>query len=267
MLSQLLFGDLVKVLETKGRKWARVHYQRYHQVGWMLQRQMKPISQVEFEHFGHAFAYVLDLVHPVMAHDHMFPVTLGARLPGFDGMSFRLGDLEYTFSGQAVEPVELRPEPALLLKLAKRLLHAPSLRGGLSPFGIDSGGLTQLLFGLLGVILPSDPEDQVRVGESIDFIDQVREGDIAYFEDAFGRVAHCGIVMPDQRILHAYGEVRLDRLDHFGIFEAGTKRYTWRLRLVKRHLMVAGKRRLLPNLTQRADRQAELFPGVTSQRL
>ena len=267
MLSQLLFGDLVEVLETRGRKWAWVHCPRYHQVGWVLQRQIKPLTQAEFEHFSHAFAYVLDLVHPVMASDHVLPVTLGARLPDFDGMSFTLDGCEYTFSGQAVSPIELRPEPAMVLKLAKRLMHAPCLRGGRSPFGIDSGGLTQLLYGLVGIELPSEPEEQVRMGESIDFADQMREGDIAYFEDAFGRVAHCGMILPGQRVLHAFGEVRVDPLDHFGIFEPQTGRYSWRLRLIKRHLMMAGKRRLLPNLPPRADRQSELFPSRTSQRL
>jgi hypothetical protein len=42
--------------------------------------------------------------------------------------------------------------------------------------------------------------------------------------------------MGDQKIIHASGKVRIDRIDHEGIFNEETGRYTHRLRLLKRIL-------------------------------
>ena len=43
-----------------------------------------------------------------------------------------------------------------------------------------------------------------------------------------------GIVLNEQRIIHASGEVRIDKLDHQGIFNEEIQRYTHHLRIIKR---------------------------------
>ncbi len=259
LLTQVLFGDLVEVVEAKGKKWVKVRCARDGQMGWAIRRQLLSITPREYALYRTHFALVLELVHPVMGPDHMVPVTLGARLPQFDGMQFAMGDRTYTFSGQAVFPDHLQPTATLLIKLANRYLHAPALRGGRSPFGIDSGGLVQLLFGMLGIDLPADPEEQVMAGVDIDFLDQSQAGDLAFFDDAFGRIAHVGLVLPEQRVLHVYEKVRVDRLDHFGVYEDESRSYLRRLRLVKRLLAPAGTPDDKPAVESRSARQAELF--------
>ena len=42
--------------------------------------------------------------------------------------------------------------------------------------------------------------------------------------------------MPDCHVIHASGKVRIDKLDHFGIFNRELNRYTHQLRIVKRVL-------------------------------
>ena len=107
--------------------------------------------------------------------------------------------------------------------------------------------------------LPPEPEDQVREGEDVDFIDQSHAGDLAFFEDTFGRIAHVGLVLPGHRVLHVHEKVRIDRLDHFGVYEAETASYLRRLRLIKRLLEPPGKPVAEPVIEARSARQAQLF--------
>jgi len=45
-----------------------------------------------------------------------------------------------------------------------------------------------------------------------------------------------GLLLEDQQIIHASGEVRIDPLDHNGIFNRDRQKYTHKLRLIKRLL-------------------------------
>lgn len=236
MVSQLLFGELVEIIETKGRLWSRVRCQWDNLVGWVATHQLQAITPSEFVTFNEHFAYNLEITQAVMGSDFFLPITLGAQLPNFDGIRFQLADAIYTFSGQAVFPKDITPTSDFILKIARRYLHAPALSGGRSPFGIDSSGLTQMVFKIAGVRIPREAPQQVFMGETIDFIEQSQPGDLAFFEDRAGRIAHVGILMPNLQIIHAYGKVRIDTIDHFGIYNNDQARYTHRLRVVKRVL-------------------------------
>jgi hypothetical protein len=41
-------------------------------------------------------------------------------------------------------------------------------------------------------------------------------------------------MLENQQIIHAHGEVRIDQLDHYGIYNNQRKRYSHKLRLIKR---------------------------------
>jgi len=235
-LTQLLFGEMVEILEKKGKQWVKIRCTWDNCIGWVEARQIKPITPREYEFFRHNFAYSLDLLQPLLAGDHHLPITIGAQLPGFDGMRFRLDNLTYLFSGQAVFPKNLKPTIDLTLKIAKRYLYAPAQWGGRSPLGIDSSGFTQLVYKLLGIHLHRQPNQQVVQGHAVDFLSQSQPGDLAFFENRKGNIFHVGIILPEFELIHVSGRVRIDKIDHFGIFDSQTQRYTHKLRVVKRVL-------------------------------
>ena len=121
-------------------------------------------------------------------------------------------------------------------KLAQKLLHTPYLWGGRSPGGMDCSGLVQVVAKVVGLPLPRDAYQQAEEGRTLHFLHEVRAGDLAFFENEEGRITHVGILLDQERIIHASGEVRIDRIDHQGIFHGGQKRYTHPLRLLKRVL-------------------------------
>ena len=56
---------------------------------------------------------------------------------------------------------------------------------------------------------------------------------IIYY-NASGEIDHVGIIMGNNYIIHVNGKVRVDRLDHAGIFNNDLRTYTHKLRVIKK---------------------------------
>lgn len=260
MVSQMLFGELAEVLEAKGRQWIKVRCTWDNYVGWVAANQLKAITPAEHKAFSAHFAYSLELFQPIMADNQVVPIVLGSCLPNFDGMRFRLDGVSYTFSGQAVFPEHIKPSAEFIIKMARRYLHAPFLHGGRSPMGIDAAGLVQMVFKMVDITLPREAGQQVYTGNVVDFVQQALPGDVAFFENRAGRISHCGIILPDEEIIHAYGSVRIDKLDHYGIYDRGQGRYTHRLRVARRMLKGRALTQAEPRrISARIPNQVQLF--------
>ncbi len=233
-VSQLLFGEAFELLDRRGKQWYHIRCPWDQCTGWVRANQVMPITPNEYRSYFSEQAYSLELFQPIMGEKEFIAIPLGGVLPRFDGIRLFLAEQPFTFSGQAVFTEKIKQPIDFILKVARRYLNAPYQWGGRSPFGIDSSGLNQMIYKMAGIHLPRFPEQQVYCGENIDFIEQTQPGDLAFFQNRNGRITHTGLVFPDQRILHAHGKVRLDKIDHFGIFDEEQGKYTHQLRLVKR---------------------------------
>ena len=70
----------------------------------------------------------------------------------------------------------------------------------------------------------------------VDFLPSVKQGDVAFFDNAEGRIIHVGIMLSTDRIIHASGKVRIDPIDDQGIYNAELGRYSHQLRIIKRFI-------------------------------
>ncbi len=237
LLSQLLFGELVELVAKKGKGWYKVRGIADNNFGWVASNQLLVISEKQCKKLQKDFAFALDVSQSIRGKKHHFPVPIGARLPNFDGLRFKMIDQSFDYSGQAVAPDELKRNSIdLLPKIARKFLYSPEMKGGRSPFGIDSAALIQLIFSFIGFQIPRNAEQQIEFGKSIDFSEQAAEGDLAFFENRKGKIAHVGLILNSNQIIHAHGNVRIDKIDHFGIFDEETSKYSHKLRLIKRLL-------------------------------
>lgn len=236
MLTQLLFGECVEILDKKGKLWIKIRCLSDNTIGWSHRYQLTNITPSEKDIFHEIFAYSLEYIQPIMGLNFSRPVTIGARLPNFDGLRCSIGEEKYNFSGQAIFPQEMKANADLIIKLARKYLQAPFLSGGRSPLGIDAGALTQLVFSFVNIGLQRFPDQQVTQGRTVDFVQQSQAGDLAFFENKAGNITHVGILLPERKIIHAFGQVRIDNIDHYGIFNEGLQKYTHRLRIVRRLL-------------------------------
>ncbi|HUP20419.1 MAG TPA: C40 family peptidase [Gemmatimonadota bacterium] len=92
-----------------------------------------------------------------------------------------------------------------ILDHAAQFLGSPYLWGGTSERGYDCSGLVQRIYGLHGVRLPRDSDQQSEVGEPIDpgsDWGSVQAGDLAFFSESGGRATHVGILAEGGRMLH-----------------------------------------------------------------
>ena len=85
--------------------------------------------------------------------------------------------------------------------------------------------------------IPRDSRQQAEVGETISFIDQSKPGDLVFFDNEKGHISHVGMIFSAGLIIHASGRVRIDAIDHQGIFKQETGKYSHRLRIIKRILI------------------------------
>lgn len=235
MTSQLLLGEPVTLLEAAGA-YQRVRCCDDDFEGFVRADQLLSVDERTFRRLRDNPAFALDVWSSLLGEKVGLPVTFGARLNDFDGMRLRHGQERFSFSGQAVLSEDLRTEADLLIRFARRWLYAPSLTGGRTPAGVDPAAFVQLVARLVNVKLPRTAEAMSLHGRMVDFVVQAQPADLAFCDDRRGRINHVGILLPGSRILHVGDRVRVDAVDHYGVFNYELGRYTHRLRIVKRLL-------------------------------
>ncbi len=233
IVNQLLFGELVYILAKK-KQWVLLKCEWDEYEGWVDMKQIKSISATKFEAYRQNFSTAFEISHTAISDNYFLPVTIGATLPMYDGFQCEMDELKMNYSGRALEFYNFKGNVEWIIKIARMFLYAPYLWGGRSPFGIDCSGLTQIVFKLGGYRLNRDAYQQADQGALVDFIELSQQGDLAFFENDKGNIIHVGIIMPENKIMHASGFVRIDTLDHNGIYNAETKKYSHKLRFIKR---------------------------------
>ena len=233
MTSQILFGEMVEVIEQKKQNWWLVRQVFDDYTGWLDPKQIKVISDDDAEKIKSSpLTVTTDMIQIALAGGVFTSVVMGSTLPLYSGKKFRLGDTEYSYEGNVAEIKGKQPEK--LLSLAHMYLNTPYLWGGRSPFGIDCSGFTQVVFKMAGYALRRDAEQQAEMGELVNLFQEALPGDLAFFDNAQGKIIHVGIVLPNNKIIHASGKVRIDTLDHQGIYNEDRKGYSHDLRMIRR---------------------------------
>lgn len=216
MVSQLLFGEAIEILDTK-KNWTKIKslYDNYE--GWIDSKQYAPISDEDFEKRDTEI-----ITEKVLYYNHQeekFLLSIGSEV-------------------ERVNPQETSPEDLrdLIAETALGFINVPYLWGGRSFFGIDCSGFTQIVYKVNGIKIPRDAYQQAELGEVLDFVEEAQPGDLAFFENEDGKIIHTGIMLEDQKIIHAHGKVRIDELDSTGIFNKNLNKHTHKLRFIKRIL-------------------------------
>lgn len=232
MVNQLIFGEHFEILE-KDIKWSKIRLDFDGYEGFIDNKQYEEIS---FENFlqlsNETKIYSGELIDFITDNkNNLTTIPLAANLPFFNNGSLKINTTKFTYNGKINS--KLLPK-STIIEIAYLYLNSPYLWGGKTPFGIDCSGFTQSVYKLCGYSLLRDAKEQATQGNVLSFIEESEPGDLAFFDNEEGYITHVGIVMNDYNIIHAHGKVRIDKLDHTGIYNVDTKKHSHKLRVIKK---------------------------------
>jgi len=229
MLSQILFGEKYTILEKSGN-WIKIETLFDHYTGW-----------IDTDHLQHSLAegiscgYVLNKTLLCYKKDKTkIVLEAGCEVfnPDFEDKIFVIGKNIYTtskeFSNNYISTNDSITDTAM------KFINSPYIWGGRIPSGIDCSGFAQLVYKIHGIAIPRDSGVQSEVGKNIDFIDDAEPGDLVFFDNERGRISHVGMMISRGLVIHASGRVRIDSIDHQGIFKPEIGGYSHKLRTIRR---------------------------------
>jgi len=230
MVNQLLFGELVEIQIHK-EDWTKVRTLHDDYEGWVDTTTLTFLDKEDkiIEEFKNS--YRLHQTLEITANDTPILLPNGAVLPK-NKKEFHINDNKYQIP-KSFKFLSFDNKAECIIKHAHDLLNSPYLWGGRTTWGLDCSGFSQYLYSLVGIQLPRDASQQINFGQTCNFISEAQAGDLAFFDDEEGNIIHVGIIYESGKIIHSSGKVRIDRIDHQGIYNKNLKRYTHNLRVVK----------------------------------
>lgn len=215
LVSELLFNDIYEVIEDKG-DWLKIKtlYDSYE--GWIRALQHFEINEDERNEYIAKEKFIVN--EPICIYNNDV-LTFGSKI--------------FEKHGNAV-PLRKIYDSKIFVECAIKLLGVPYRWGGKSVMGIDCSAFVQLCAKVAGYKLPRDASQQANLGEPIHSISEAQSGDIAFFTNEKNRVTHVGIMLSNDKIIHASGKVRIDSINEKGIFNKDINTYTHSLSVIKR---------------------------------
>lgn len=213
IVTEILYGESADILEVN-KNWTKIkmHYDGYE--GWMDTKQIKPVTE----------EYLANRKVTMITEDFSSIMTLEGKTLLSMGSEVEFPAVASRRSHDVRESIALT---------AKEFLNIPYLWGGKSFFAVDCSGFVQLVFKIHNIKMPRDTYQQAEVGEALSFVEESQPGDLAFFENSEGKIIHVGIMLENQKIIHAYGKVRIDTLDSSGIFNKEMNKHTHKLRVIR----------------------------------
>lgn len=215
LVSELLFNDIYEVIDEND-EWVKVRCLFDSYEGWVRKLQHFEIDEKEYNECLKKDKYII--TSPISYYNNKV-LSFGSKI--FE---------------ERENSILLRKkfDSRIMIESAIKLLDTPYRWGGKSVMGIDCSAFVQLCAKVAGFKLPRDASQQVNHGVTINFLSEARSGDIAFFENENRRITHVGILLSNDKIIHASGKVRIDTLDQTGIFNKETNRHTHVLSVIKR---------------------------------
>jgi hypothetical protein len=228
-VSQILFGETFEITEWK-ENWVKIITSFDNYPGW--------IGRLQFNMLGHLAYKRIKQEPPPITHravtqawkitnNSILYLPMGSSLSFLEGTTCRIGEEKFEIIGEIGETENM-------VVTATSFLNTPYLWGGRTHFGIDCSGFTQAVFRSQPVSLLRDASMQAEQGYDINLLQDVKLGDLAFFENQEGKIVHVGIMLNNEKIIHASGKVKIDTIDEKGIYSEDQKRYTHKLTTIKR---------------------------------
>lgn len=224
IVSMILFGETYTIL-SKDPEWTQVTTTADHYTGWISTKQ-STLLEGEITHTEPATGYPFTILN---SDAGIIMAPFGATLPNYANDQCSINQTVYSILNKHTVPTF-----DTISTIAKQFINTPYLWGGRTSFGIDCSGFVQVVYRSVGHQLPRDAYQQAESGSDVSFLEEVKTGDLAFFDNEEGKITHVGIMLDPHHIIHASGKVRIDPIDSHGIMNRETQQYSHKLRIIKR---------------------------------
>jgi len=215
LVSQLIYGELFKVIEKK-EKWFYIESIDDKYNGWINYSQLKEISEQDFKKVKKTESKLLNNISSeIETENGNMSITIGSKISSAFVLNHKLKQEKYSKNS--------------IIKNSLKFLNSPYLWGGRTPYGIDCSGFSQQVYKLNGFQLFRDANQQALQGKEVK-LEKAKPGDLAFFGDK--KITHVGIIMDSNKIIHAFGCVRIDYLNEKGIINSISKKTTHYLKKI-----------------------------------
>lgn len=231
MVSQILFGEKVEIIETK-KNWIYLKADFDNYEGWADSKHFLEVPEEEYSSIR-IDKFASESFNLAVENNTPLTLPIGSVLPNLNNGKIKFGHKEIDYLGEFQTGNSTKSD---LPELAMMYLNTPYLWGGKSVFGIDCSGMVQQIYKFCGVKLPRDAYQQAEIGEVLSFVEEAEPGDLAFFENPEGKIIHVGIILEGNKIIHAHGKVRIDPIDITGIFNTDSQTYSHKLRVIRKIL-------------------------------
>jgi hypothetical protein len=235
MTSQLLFGEIFMILEDSPRwLFVRNEYDGYE--GWISRTGTGVLNEEDRDRYKSYSTCIqhqafLSLQRASGEERMLVPAGSVIRFEKEHPLKVHCGETYRVEKPCQEQEGDMEQK---ILKTARQFLNTPYLWGGKSTFGTDCSGLVQTVMKILGIPLGRDTAVQVTQGVALNMLPEAKTGDMVFFDNEEGEIVHVGLLLEEGTVLHASGLVRIDPIDHQGIYSRELKRYTHKLRVIKR---------------------------------
>lgn len=232
MVNQLLFGECIYILDKKDN-WFLIKSFHDNYEGWIDSKQILIVDEQYFEEYkANKHCLLKDYTAKVFFNEKdFFYILTGSTLPFFNNGYIRIGKKKLKILSNDI----IIPEKKNFQKItdfSMIYLNTPYLWGGRSIFGIDCSAFVQNVYRYIDINLPRDASMQAELGRNI-LLSETKCGDLAFFKNNKNKITHVGIILNKNKIIHAFGKVRIDLIDHQGIFNRELSKYTHKLAFIK----------------------------------
>ena len=215
LVSQLIYGELFKVIEKK-EKWFYIESIDDKYSGWINHSQFKEILEQDFKKVKKTKSKLLNNISSeIETENGNMSITIGSKISSAFILNHKLKQEEYSKNS--------------IIENSLKFLNSPYLWGGRTPYGIDCSGFSQQVYKLNGFQLSRDANQQALQGKEVK-LEKAKPGDLAFFGDK--KITHVGIIMDSNKIIHAFGCVRIDYLNEKGIINSISKKTTHHLKKI-----------------------------------
>ena len=232
MTSQLLFGEHFKILNIK-HNWALIEASFDSHKGWVDEKMITEIKLQTYNalNFDTPFVIKRKTVNLKLENMSIQQIYAGSTIPFFNRDSCRFSiESRHFETSEKLNNSDIKSISQEISDVSLLYCNSPYLWGGRTPFGIDCSGFTQIVYKICGIKLPRNAAQQSGYGKAVKNIRKSQIGDLGFFTKMQAdEITHTGILLNDNKIIHASGKVRIDKIDDKGIFNEEINAYSHRL--------------------------------------